>query len=344
MSGYLAKMEEKGFEELILLHDGRTGLKGAIAIHSTVRGPALGGTRMWTYSTEEEAIDDVMYLACGMSYKAAAAELPLGGGKGVIIGDPSRDKCEEMFGCYGRFVEKLNGRFITAADMGIGNEDLDCIRRETGHVVGGSHVGSPSPFTAYGVWRGIKACAQEVYGSPDLEGKVIAVQGVGSVGAALCGHLAEEEVCLLVSDLDQSRVKEMVSRYGAVAVDPDQIISQECDIFSPCGIGGVINENTLPRLKCNIVAGAANNVIKETDYGRELQSRDILYAPDYIINAGGLIFVEMRRHGERDDQKIRTLIARVEERLKEIFKRSREQGLPPEEIADRFAEERLDMR
>ena len=344
MTEYLAKMEEKGFEELVLLHDTETGLKGAIAIHSTALGPALGGTRMWTYPSEEEAVDDVMCLACGMSYKAAAADLPLGGGKGVIIGDPGRDKCEELFSCYGRFVEHLNGRFITAADMGIEENDLDCIRKETRHVVGGTEIGSPSPFTAYGVWKGIKACAEEVYGSPNLEDKVIAVQGVGSVGAALCGSLAGEGARLLVSDLDQNRVKQAVTTFGATAVDTDQVIFRECDIFAPCGIGGVINEQTLSHLKCNIVAGAANNVIKEEGLGAALKERGILYAPDYIINAGGLIFVEMRRQGERDEEKIRQLIARIEGRLKELFSRSREQNLLPEEAANIYAEEKLGKR
>ncbi len=345
MSEYLAKMEEKGFEELALLHDAKTGLKGAIAIHSTARGPALGGTRMWTYPNEEEAIDDVMCLACGMSYKAAAAELPLGGGKGVIIGDPHRDKCEDLFKCYGRFVDRLNGRFITAADMGIAEPELDYIRKETSYVVGGSAIGSPSPFTAYGVWKGIKACAEEVYSSPSLEGKVVAVQGAGSVGGALCGHLAEEGARVLVSDLDQSRVKQMVAQYGATAVDPDQIIFRECDIFSPCGIGGVINEDTVSRLKCDIVAGAANNIIKDNGgYGAALHERGILYAPDYVINAGGLIFVEMRRQGEQDEEKIKALIDRIEGRLKEIFRRSRQQNLQPAEVADIFAEEKLGWR
>ncbi len=344
MSEYLAKMEEQGFEELTLLHDAKTGLKGAIAIHSTARGPALGGTRMWFYPSEEEAIDDVMCLACGMSYKSAAAELPLGGGKGVIIGDPHRDKCEDLFKCYGRFVEKLNGRFITAADMGIAEPDLDFIRKETSHVVGGSTIGSPSPFTAYGVWKGIKACAKEVYGSSSLEGKVIAVQGAGSVGWSLCGHLAEEGARLLVSDLDKSRVKQVVAQYGATAVDPDQIIFRECDIFAPCGTGGVINEETVSHLKCSIVAGAANNIVKDSKYAAELHERGILYAPDYIINAGGLIFVEMRRQGEQDDQKIKALVDGIERRLQEIFRRSRQQNLQPAEVADIFAEEKLGRR
>lgn len=344
MSEYLSKMEERGFEELVLLHDARSGLKGAIAIHSTVRGPALGGTRMWTYASEEEAVEDVMSLACGMSYKAAAAELPLGGGKGVIIGDPHHDKCEELFECYGRFVENLNGRFITAADMGISEPDLDCIRKETRHVIGGSQIGSPSPFTAYGVWRGMKACCEMVYGSPSLKGKVVAVQGVGSVGGPLCGHLAEEGAHLLVSDLDQDRVDQAVEQFGATAVDPEQIVFRECDIFSPCGAGGVINKESIAHLKCSIVAGAANNVIKDNEYEEALQERGILYAPDYIINAGGLIFVEMRRQGEMDDQSIKNLVSGIEKRLKEIFQRSREQNLLPGAVADIFAEERLGKR
>ena len=344
MPGYLAKMEEQGFEELNMLHDAQTGLKAVIAIHSTVRGPALGGTRMWTYPTEEAAIDDVLCLARGMSYKAAAAELPVGGGKGVIIGDPERDKCEELFRCYGRCVERLNGRFMTGKDMGIDEQDLDCMCRETKHVVGGSEIGSPSPFTAYGVWKGIKACAEEVFGSPDLEGKVVAVQGVGSVGIALCRFLAGDGARLIVSDLDEKRVKQAVDDWDAEAVDPRQIYTRQCDIFSPCGAGGVVNAETLPGLKCRIIAGAANNIIKESHLGTALKERGILYAPDYVINAGGLIFVELNRQGTKDAEKIKAEVARIEGRLKELFRRAREQDLLPSEMADIIAEEKLQKK
>lgn len=341
MSGYLARMAEQGFEELVLFHDAETGLKATIAIHSTARGPALGGTRMWVYPNEEAAIEDVMCLARGMSYKSAAAELPIGGGKGVIIGDPGRDKSEALFRAYGRFVEKLNGRFITAADMGIEEHDLDCIHLETRHVVGGAVLGSPSPLTAYGTLKGIKACVEEVFGSPNLEGLIVAVQGVGSVGMALCKNLTEEGALLIVTDFDQKKVREAVECWNAKAVAPDEIYAQKCDIFAPCGGGGAVNRESLLQLQCRIVAGAANNVLKEKELGAALKERGILYAPDYIINAGGIIFVEFSRQGEKNLEKIKTVIDRIEERMKEIFRRSREQNLLPEEVADLIAEEKL---
>jgi len=344
MSGYLSKMEEQGFEELIMIHESSCGLKAAIAIHSTVRGPALGGTRMWFYPSETEAIDDLMHLARGMSYKSAAAELPVGGGKGLIIGDPNKDKCRELFQAYGQCVNKLNGRFYTGKDMGVDENDLTCMHEVTDYVIGGETIGSPSPFTAYGVWRGIKACCEAVYGSPSLEGKTVAVQGVGSVGEILCDHLAEEGASLVICDLDKGRVEEIKDKWGAKAVSPDDIYSQECDIFSPCAAGGVLNEQTLPVLKCDIIAGAANNVYKTKNMARSIQERGILYAPDYIINAGGLIFVEMVRQGVTGDEMIKKEVARIEGRLKELFKRAREEQLLPGEVADIIAEERLQMR
>ncbi len=341
MSEYLAKMKEKGFEELIMIQDSSVGLKAVIAIHNTVRGPALGGTRMWTYPSEEAAVDDVMYLARGMSYKSAAAELPLGGGKGVIIGDPHKDKSKEMFNAYGRYVKRMGGRFITAADMGIHEEDLDCMREECEHIIGGSAIGSPSPFTAYGVWQGIKACAKEVCGSEELAGKTIAVQGVGSVGEALCRHLHEDGAGLIVTDIDREPLEMARKEFQAKVVDPDDIYGQDCDIFAPCGIGGVVNRDTVNQFKCKIIAGAANNIIKEEQYGKALKERGILYAPDYIINAGGLTFVEMHRQGITDHEQVKAVIARVKDRLIEVFRRAREQNILPQEMADIFAEERM---
>lgn len=341
MSGYLSRMAELGFEELVLFHDAPTGLKTVIVIHSTARGPALGGTRMWTYPNEEAAVEDAMCLARGMSYKSAAAELPLGGGKAVIMGDPCRDKSEALFRAYGRCVAKLNGRYITAADMGTEEHDLDCVRMETEYVIGGAALGSPSPYTAYGVWKGIKACAEEVYGSPSLEGLVIAVQGVGSVGMSLCKHLFDEGAQIIVTDLDQKRIKEAVELYNAEAVGQEEITNVKCDIFAPCAGGGVINSHTVSKLQCRIVAGAANNVIKENNIGIVLQERGILYAPDYIINAGGITFVEYSRQGEKNTVEIKKVIDRIESRLKEIFRRSREQKMRPEEVADLYAEEKL---
>lgn len=344
MSGYLSKMEEQKFEELIMIHDASCGLKAAIAIHSTVLGPALGGTRMRAYPSEAEAIDDLMHLARGMSYKSAAADLPVGGGKGLIIGDPNRDKCKELFQSYGRFVNKFNGRFYTGKDMGVDEEDLTCMHEISEYVIGGKDIGSPSPFTAYGVWKGIRACAEEVYGSPDLEGKTVAVQGVGSVGEALCRHLAEEGASLVVCDIDQKQVEKVRDRWGAAVVAPDEIYSQECDIFSPCAAGGVVNEDTLPLMKCDIIAGAANNIYKSKEMARAIADRGILYAPDYVINAGGLIFVEKIRQGVTGEDEIKAETARIEERLKKLFRRAREEKLLPGEVADIIAEEKLQLR
>lgn len=344
MPGYFEKMEAGGFEDLILLHDSATGLKGLIAIHSTVLGPALGGTRMWTYPSEEAAVEDVMRLARGMSYKAATAELPVGGGKGLIIGDPNRDKCEALFRSYGCCVEKLRGRFITAVDMGINENDLDCMRRETSFVMGGTEFGSPSPFTAYGVWRGIKACAEEAFGSPSLEGLVVAVQGVGGVGEHLCRYLAGDGARLVVTDLDPAKADQAAGLYGAEKVKPEEIYSRECDIFAPCAGGAVINETTAPQLRCRIVAGPANNVLKDEQSGAILQERGILYAPDYVINAGGLIFVQLNRQGFSDEVEIRRVVARIEGRLKRIFKTVREKQLLPQAVADLLAGEYIRSR
>ncbi len=341
MSGYLSKMAEQKFEEVVLVHDAKTGLKAAIAIHSTVRGPALGGTRMWAYPDERSAVEDVMNLARGMSYKSAAAELPLGGGKGVILDEPATEKSEPLFRAYGRFVERMNGRFITAADMGVGEDVLDCIRMETDHVIGGSALGSPSPFTAYGVWKGMKACAEEVFGSPELKDFRVAVQGIGTVGRALCEHLAGEGAKLIVADLDKSKTDMAVELWDAKAVSCEDICKQECDIFSPCGGGGAVNEETVAQLNCKVVAGAANNVLKEDKYGSVLHERGILYAPDYIINAGGLIFVEHSRQGGKGVDEIKADIARIEGRLKDLFRRASEQKILPAEVADRIAEENM---
>ena len=344
MSGYLARMVEQGFEEVVLVHDAETGLRAAIAIHSTARGPALGGTRMWVYPSEDAAVDDVMCLARGMSYKSAAAELPLGGGKGVIIADPRHDKSEALFRAYGRFVEKMNGRFITAADMGTEEKDLDCVHLETEHVVGGSQLGSPSPFTAYGVWKGMKACANEVFGSSSLSGLTVAVQGVGTVGAALCRHLAEEGASLIVTDLDGKKAAKAEEMWNAKAVGHDQIYTQKCDIFAPCAAGGAVNDNIVELLQCKIVAGAANNVLKEDRLGTALHKQGILYAPDYIINAGGIIFVEYSRQGGKTHDEIKLIIDRIEERLTGLFKRAREEKLLPQKVADIIAEENLQVK
>lgn len=344
MDGYFPKIEAFGFEEVVMAHDAATGLKAIIAIHNTVNGPALGGVRMWDYSSEADAVEDALRLARGMTYKSAGAELPLGGGKAVIIGDPRRAKTGELLMAFGRVVEKLNGRYITAEDMGIDEADLDWVRRETTHIMGGSDLGTPSPFTAFGVWQGMKSCAGEVYGESTLKGLTVAVQGLGGVGGCLCENLAAEGARLIVTDIIPERVRDTAAKWGAAAVEPAEIYDQECDIFAPCGQGAVVNKETIPRLRCRVIAGAANNVLKDPDDGTALEQKGILYAPDYVINAGGLIFVDSCRRGCSDPETIRGVISGIGERLTRIFAQAREMKLPPATVADLMVEERINSR
>lgn len=339
------RAEEYGMEEVIFCRDRRTGLKAIIGIHDTTLGPAMGGTRMYPYASEEEALEDLFRLAQAMTYKASAAGLDLGGGKAVIIGDPEKEKNEALLRTYGRFVERQNGRYITSVDMGINSRDIDQVRRETSYALGGSarggRGGDPSPATAYGVWQGMKVCAEEVFGSPSLSGLTIAVQGLGSVGFPLCRHLYEEGAKLVVADLVEERIEKAVRVFGAQRVDPHLIHAVECHIFAPCASGGILNEKTLPELKCSVIAGAANNMLVDDKIGEELHKRGILYAPDYVINAGGLIFIA-HEYSPYTREEIFAAVARIGERLKEIFRRSRLQDIPPFQAANLMALERIE--
>ncbi len=337
-------MERYDYEQLLLCQDKNSGLKAIIAIHDTTLGPALGGVRMWNYASEEEAIIDALRLARGMTYKAAAAGLNLGGGKTVIIGDPRKDKNEAMFRALGRFIPGLNGRYITAEDVGTTEEDMDIIHQETRYVTGVSPAfgssGNPSPVTAYGVYRGMKAAAKIAFGSDSLEGRTVAVQGVGSVAYHLCKHLHEEGARLIVTDIVRENVERAVRDFGAESVDPDKIYDVECDIFSPCALGAIINDETLPRLKCRVVAGSANNQLKEERHGDRLEELGIIYVPDYVINAGGLINVADELLGynrERAMKKVETIYDNV---LK-VFEIAKRDGIPSYKAADRMAEERI---
>jgi len=337
-------MERYDYEQLLLCQDKNSGLKAIIAIHDTTLGPALGGVRMWNYASEEEAIIDALRLARGMTYKAAAAGLNLGGGKTVIIGDPRKDKNEAMFRALGRFIQGLNGRYITAEDVGTTEEDMDIIHQETRYVTGVSPAfgssGNPSPVTAYGVYRGMKAAAKIAFGSDSLEGRTVAVQGVGSVAYHLCKHLYEEGARLIVTDIVRENVERAVRDFGAESVDPDKIYDVECDIFSPCALGAIINDETLPRLKCRVVAGSANNQLKEERHGDRLEELGIIYVPDYVINAGGLINVADELLGynrERAMKKVETIYDNV---LK-VFEIAKRDGIPSYKAADRMAEERI---
>jgi leucine dehydrogenase len=338
-------MEKYDYEQLVFCQDKASGLKAIIAIHDTTLGPALGGTRMWTYENEESAIEDALRLARGMTYKNAAAGLNLGGGKTVIIGDPKKDKNEEMFRAFGRYIQGLNGRYITAEDVGTTEEDMDIIHDETDFVTGISPVfgssGNPSPVTAYGVYRGMKAAAKEAFGSDSLEGKVVAVQGVGNVAYNLCRHLHEEGARLIVTDINKEAVERVVHEFGARAVDPADIYSQECDIYSPCALGATINDETLPVLKAKVIAGAANNQLKETRHGDLIHQKGIVYAPDYVINAGGVINVADELYGYNKDRALKK-VEGIYNNIERVIAISKRDGIPTYQAADRLAEERID--
>lgn len=339
-------MEKYDYEELVMCQDKASGLKAIITIHDTTLGPALGGCRMWTYETESDAIEDALRLARGMTYKAAAAGLNLGGGKTVVIGDPARDKNEAMFRALGRFIQGLNGRYITAEDVGTSVADMDIIHEETEYVTGISPAfgssGNPSPVTAYGVYVGMKATAKQAWGDDTLEGKVVAVQGVGNVAYNLCKHLHEEGARLIVTDINKEAVRRAVEEFGAKAVDVDDIYSVECDIFAPCALGAVVNDETIPQLKAQVIAGSANNVLKEDRHGDQIHELGIFYAPDYVINAGGLINVADELLGynrERAMSKVEGIYQNIE-RVFEIAQRDR---IPTYQAADRMAEERIQL-
>ncbi|MDQ0244368.1 leucine dehydrogenase [Bacillus fengqiuensis] len=338
-------MKKYDYEQLVFCQDEQSGLKAIIAIHDTTLGPALGGTRMWTYESEEAAIEDALRLARGMTYKNAVAGLNLGGGKTVIIGDPRKEKNEEMFRAFGRYIQGLNGRYITAEDVGTTVEDMDIIYQETDYVTGVSPAfgssGNPSPVTAYGVYKGMKAAAKEAFGTDSLEGKVIAVQGVGNVAFNLCKHLHEEGARLIVTDIQKEAIQRAVEAFGATAVDPNDIYGVECDIYAPCALGATINDTTIPQLKAKVIAGAANNQLKEARHGDLIHDMGIVYAPDYVINAGGVINVADELYGynhERALKKVEGIYYNIE-RVMEIAKRD---GIPTYAAADRLAEERIE--
>jgi len=339
---YMAKYD---YEQLVFCHDEASGLKAIIAIHDTTLGPALGGTRMWVYESEEAAIEDALRLARGMTYKNAAAGLNLGGGKTVIIGNPRTDKSEAMFRAFGRYVESLNGRYITAEDVGTTVQDMDYIRMETNYVTGVSESygssGNPSPMTALGCYRGMQAAAKEAFGTSDLSGKVVAVQGVGNVGYYLCKHLHEAGAKLIVTDINQDSIDRCVNEFGAQVVAPNDIFGVECDIFAPCALGAIINDETLPLLKCKVIAGSANNQLKSRAHGDKLHEMGIVYAPDYVINAGGVINVADELEGYNQERAIKK-IENIYNIIDNIFQIAREEGIPSYKAADRLAEKRID--
>ncbi len=338
-------LEKYGYEQLVFCHDKTSGLKAIIAIHDTTLGPALGGTRMWNYENEEDAILDVLRLARGMTYKAAAAGLNLGGGKAVIIGDAKKDKSEELWRAFGRFVQSLNGRYITAEDVGTKVQDMDIVNLETNHVTGVSassgSSGNPSPKTALGTFMGLLATANEVWGSDDVTGKVVAVQGVGNVGYFLCKHLHEAGAKLVITDIDQESIDKVVKEFGAEVVAPDAIYDVQCDIFAPCALGSVINDDTINRLKCKAVAGCSNNVLAEDRHGDMLHEKGILYAPDYVINAGGLMNVADELKGYNEERAIET-VKTIYNNIAKVYAIAKRDNIPSYKAADRMAEERIE--
>jgi leucine dehydrogenase len=335
------QMQTMGHEQVLLSHDPSCGYFGIIAIHDTTLGPALGGTRFWQYGTTDEAITDALRLARGMTYKSAVAGINLGGGKSVIIGDNKRLDREALFRAHGRFIETLGGRYITAEDIGTSPADMEHIKLETDHVAGLLGLsGDPSPVTAYGVYVGMKAAAKFRWGSDSLAGKTVSVQGAGKVAYYLMQHLHREGTTLIVTDIDEEKVKRAVQEFGARPVPADAIYDQEAQIFSPNALGAIVNDETLPRLKMEIIAGGANNQLAEDRHGDELERRGVLYAPDYVINGGGVINVYGELHRwpmERAKKKA----GEIYETLLRIFEMARREKIPTYKAADRLAQQRI---
>jgi len=332
-------------EQVVYFNDAASGLRAIVAIHSTELGPALGGTRFYPYESEDAALRDVLRLSRGMTYKAAAAGLDLGGGKAVILGDPKRVKSEELLRVYGRFIESLGGRYITAEDIGTSRDDMDLVRRETRFVTGVSTTlggsGDPSPLTAYGVYLAMLACAEEVWHEHSLRGRRVAIQGVGKVGYALLKQLVEDGGAqVIVSDVDVDSVARAVRDFGVETAAPDAIHRVDCDIFAPCAMGGVIDDETVGQLRCRIVAGSANNQLLRPDHGDALAEAGIVYAPDFVTNAGGLINVADELQGYVP-ARARASVEAVYRTLREVFRIARESRISTAAAADRYAESRL---
>jgi leucine dehydrogenase len=337
----LESMGSMGHEQVVFCHDPASGYQGIIAIHDTSLGPALGGTRFWQYASADEAVVDALRLARGMTYKAAVAGLDLGGGKSVILGDNKRPDREAIFRAHGRFVDSLGGRYITAEDIGTSPADMEFVRRETRYVAGLQGLsGDPSPVTGYGVYMGMKACAKQRWGGDSLAGRTVVVQGAGKVAYYLCVNLHAEGAKLVVTDIDAEKVKRMVKEFGAATATPEAIYDQPGDVFAPCALGAILNDDTLARLKVEIVAGGANNQLAEERHGVELERRGMLYAPDFVVNAGGLINVYGELQGwpeERAKGKAREIY----DTILKVFAIAARDGIPSFQAADRLAEERI---
>ena len=334
-------LAEMGHEEVVVASDPSCGYRGIIAVHSTALGPALGGTRFWQYDSDEAAITDALRLSRGMTYKNAVAGLDLGGGKSVIIGDNRTTNREAIFRAHGRFVESLGGRYITAEDVGTGTADMDFVHMETEHVAGlKEKSGDPSPVTAHGVFRAIQASAKNRWGTDDLHGKVVAIQGCGNVGRNLARELHDAGAKLIVSDIDPARAERVAKETGATVVQGDEIYSVKADIFAPCALGAIINDETLPKFKFEIIAGGANNQLLEERHGNMLEEMGMQYAPDYVANAGGVINVFGEVAGWDSERALRKADD-IFDTVLQVFEIAKAEGIHSYEAADRLAERRL---
>lgn len=337
-------LNSMGHEQVVLCSDPTTGLRAIIGIHNTSLGPSLGGTRFWQYDTDEEAITDVLRLSRGMTYKAAVSGVNLGGGKAVIIGDPRKDKSEGLFRAFGRMVESLRGRYITAEDVGTSVRDMEWIRMETKYVTGVGGVGGsgdPSPVTALGVYSGMRAAAHATWGSDSLAGKRVVVQGAGNVATYLVESLVKDGATVFVADIYEDKAKALATRTGATMIAPSEVFTTPCDVFSPNALGAVINDDTIPHLTCAIICGGANNQLKdEAKHAPMLRDRKIMYAPDYVVNSGGLMNVASEVEGY-DRAKVMRQAEGVYDITMNIIKTAEERNMLTIEASNAIAEERL---
>ncbi|WP_412546346.1 Leu/Phe/Val dehydrogenase [Maricaulis sp. MIT060901] len=334
-------------EKILFATDKVTGLQAIIGVHSTVSGPACGGCRMWSYPSSAEALEDVLRLSQGMSYKNIMADLPIGGGKSVIMKPEGEFNRQELFEAFGRAVESLGGQYITAEDVGVSPDDMMAVRQSTKHVVGlpegKAASGDPSPITAEGVFRGMKVCIERGLGKSDLSGVRVAIQGAaGHVGAYLSGHLAEAGAELIITDINEPGLKELEAKYGAKIVGLDEIYDQDVDVFAPCALGAIVNPDTIDRIKAKIIAGAANNQLATREMGAEILKRGKIYAPDYVLNAGGIINVMGEIQGDFDPAWVQGKLVGLENTLGEILDQSENEGRPSNIIADEIARNRIE--
>src|SRR5262245_37199419 len=343
----IVELSAPGYERVLRAEESSKGWCATIAVHDTTLGPAVGGLRMWKYASKEEALTDVLRLARGMTFKSAVARTGLGGGKAVVIGDSQKEKSDELLFWIGRFIDTLKGRYVTAEDVGISALDLDLVARETRWVtgrareVGGS--GDPSPYTALGTFVSLQTCLKEVFGTPEVKGRRVAIQGLGHVGYWLAKHLAEAGAKLFVTDLHPQRVERVVREFGAQAVDHDTVHATDCDVFAPCALGAGLNDRTIPQIRAKIVCGAANNQLAEERHGEALMKRGILYAPDYVVNAGGImnIGVELSQKGY-DERAAEERVRSIGRSLADVFAHAKRRSIPTARAADEVAQSILD--